>query len=216
SLGVGLRTDELGGWDASLRGSASVRPSPDLRLEFAPRLSLSEEPRQYVRTLDDGPEATYGDRYVFSRIDRTTLSAEMRASYAFDPGLSVELFAQPFAARGDYHSFGELRRPGDLGLLRYGEGGSRVVERDGRSLTVEARGQRFRVPEPDFNVYSFRSTVVLRWQWRPGSTLHLAWQQNRRRRSGTGRAIGVGGWLEPFGAAGEQAVTAKLTYWLQL
>jgi hypothetical protein len=72
------------------------------------------------------------------------------------------------------------------------------------------------VPEPDFSVFSFRSTAVLRWQWRPGSTLHLAWQQNRRRRLATGREFGVGGWLEPFEASGDQAVTAKMTYWLQL
>lgn len=94
--------------------------------------------------LPDGSESTYGRRYVFSRLERSILSAELRADYAFSPGLSLELFAQPFAAGGDYHGFGELR-------------------------------------EPDFRRVSFRSTAVLRWQWRPGSTLFLAWQQNRAR-----------------------------------
>ena len=210
------RREELGGWSGTVSGGASVRPSPDLRLEFSPRLTVSEEPRQYVTTLPDGPEATGGRRYVFSRIDRTTLSGELRADYAFSPDLSLELFAQPFAASGDYYEFGELARPGDRRLRRYGEGDSRIVGREDGTLRVEQGGERFTVPEPDFNLFSFRSTAVLRWQWRPGSTVYLAWQQDRRERRGIGTAVGPGGWIEPFDATGNQAVTAKMTYWLQL
>jgi hypothetical protein len=33
--------------------------------------------------------------------------------------------------------------------------------------------------EPDFNMKSFNSNVVLRWEYRPGSTLFLVWTQNR-------------------------------------
>lgn len=211
------RTEELGGWSATMSGGASVRPSPDLRLEFSPRLTLSEDPRQYVTTLPGGPEATGGRRYVFARIDRTTLAGEARLDYAFDPDLSLEVYAQPFAASGDYHDFGELARPGAKRLRRYGEGDSRVVEREDGTLRVEQGGDRFTVPEPDFNLFSFRSTAVLRWQWRPGSTLYLAWQQDRSERRRIGTRIGAGGWLEPFdAAAGNHAVTAKMTYWLQL
>lgn len=210
------RREELGGWSGTVSGGASVRPSPDLRLELSPRLTLSEEPRQYVTTLPDGPEATGGRRYVFSRIDRTTLSGELRVDYAFSPDLSLELFAQPFAASGDYYEFGELARPGDRRLRRYGEGDSRIVGREDGTLRVEQGGKRFTVPEPDFNLFSFRSTAVLRWQWRPGSTVYLAWQQDRRERRGIGTAVGPQGWLEPFDATGNQAVTAKMTYWLQL
>ena len=35
------------------------------------------------------------------------------------------------------------------------------------------------LPNLDFNYRSLRGTAVLRWEWRPGSTLYLAWQQNR-------------------------------------
>lgn len=140
----------------------------------------------------------------------------LRLDYAFSPDLSLELFAQPFAASGDYYEFGELTRPGEKELRRYGEGDSRILERRERSLRVEQGGERFTVPEPDFNLFSFRSTAVLRWQWRPGSTFYLAWQQDRRQRRGVGSPVGAGGWIEPFEATGDHAVTAKMTYWLQL
>ena len=31
----------------------------------------------------------------------------------------------------------------------------------------------------DFNVRSFRSNLVLRWEWRPGSIFYMVWQQDR-------------------------------------
>lgn len=32
---------------------------------------------------------------------------------------------------------------------------------------------------PDFNVRTFRSNLVLRWEYRPGSTLFVVWSQDR-------------------------------------
>ena len=33
--------------------------------------------------------------------------------------------------------------------------------------------------QPNFNYHSFRTTNVLRWEYRPGSTLFVVWQQGR-------------------------------------
>ena len=38
---------------------------------------------------------------------------------------------------------------------------------------------RFPCPNPDFNVRSLRGNAVLRWEYRPGSTVYLVWQQRR-------------------------------------
>ena len=32
---------------------------------------------------------------------------------------------------------------------------------------------------PDFNVHSLRGTAVLRWEYRPGSTVFFVWTQER-------------------------------------
>ena len=37
----------------------------------------------------------------------------------------------------------------------------------------------FRIDNPDFNFKSLRGTVVLRWEYRPGSVIYLVWTQNR-------------------------------------
>src|SRR5262249_44541597 len=148
-------------------------------VSLEPFFQHSVEPRQYLTTLAGGSSATYGQRYIFSFIDRGTLSARVRASYLFKPDLSLEGYAEPFAASGRYHGVGELPAPRSRTLRTYGTGGTTLVRGSDGSLQVTDGAGQFTLANPDFNVVSFRSNLVLRWEWRPGSTLFLVWQQNR-------------------------------------
>jgi hypothetical protein len=77
-------------------------------------------------------------------------------------------------------------------------------------------GQSFSFRNPDFNVRSFRSNVVLRWEWRRGSTLFLVWQQDR---SGEGRLderAGVGDVWRGISEDGDNYLAVKVTYWVPL
>jgi hypothetical protein len=47
-----------------------------------------------------------------------------------------------------------------------------------RTFTFAPDGLSGVKPE-DFTVRSLRGNAVLRWEWRPGSTLFVAWQQQR-------------------------------------
>jgi hypothetical protein len=66
----------------------------------------------------------------------------------------------------------------------------------------------------DFNVRSFRSNAVMRWEWRPGSTLYLVWQQDRSSSLETGEFVGPGALGDAFGAPGNNFLAMKVTYWL--
>ena len=56
----------------------------------------------------------------------------------------------------------------------------RTLEVNGRSRDYAARYAPFAyADDPDFNVKSFRTTNVLRWEYKPGSTLFVVWQQAR-------------------------------------
>ena len=68
-----------------------------------------------MTTLDGGGAETFGRRYVFAFIDRSTISSEVRLNYTFKPDLSLEFYGEPFAASGRYYSFGELAAPGRPG-----------------------------------------------------------------------------------------------------
>jgi hypothetical protein len=65
-------------------------------------------------------------------------------------------------------------------------------------------------------VRSFRSNAVLRWEWRPGSTLFVVWQQDRSGDRDDIAHVGVRSLLETLDAPGDNFLAVKLTYWLPL
>ena len=185
-----------------LSGGVAVRPGPRWQLSLDPNF-LRYESRQYVATFTTGgPAETFGRTYVFAQLDRSELIADVRLSYLFTPDLSLELYAQPFASSGRYHDFGDLLAAGGRALRPIGGDTTRLV-RTGNAVS-------------DFNVRSFRSNAVLRWEWRPGSTLYVVWQQDRSGDRGRIAHVGPGSLLETLDAPGDNFLAMKVTYWLPL
>ncbi|MGH7557564.1 MAG: DUF5916 domain-containing protein [Gemmatimonadota bacterium] len=219
---VGLRSlgrrDELGGWQYRIDPELHLQATDRLGLSLVPRWIRTRDSRQFLLSRDGGPAATFGRRYVFGFIDRSEIAAQIRASYSFSPDLHLELYAEPFASSGRYFGIGELEAPRTNDLVLYGEDGGTTLARDGETgdYTVTAGGETFEIENPDFDVLSFRSNLVMRWEWRPGSTLFLVWQQNRSADEKRGRLVGPDELLDSFGADGENVLAIKFTYWLPL
>lgn len=211
---VELRSDDLGGWGYTLGGGLTTRPSGQWSISIEPGYQHSVEPRQFLVSRAGGSAATYGRRYIFSFIERSTVSAEIRASYLFKPDLSLEVYAEPFAASGRYYGIGELPAPRSRALRTYGTDGTTLVRGSDGSVQVTDGADQFTLPNPDFNVVSFQSNVVLRWEWRPGSTLFLVWQQNRGSSEVRGDVVGPGRLWDAFTARGDNFLALKITYWL--
>jgi hypothetical protein len=174
-------------------------------------------PRQYVTTFDTiGPPATYGSRYVFARIDQPTFLLQLRANYTIAPDLTLELYGEPFAAAGRYHGLGELAQARTFRLREYGTDGTTIGRDTGGNYTITDNGgtDTLRIPNPDFNILSFRSNAVLRWEWRPGSTLYLVWAQDRSAFDTRGRLVGFRELGDSFGARGDNFLAIKVSYWI--
>jgi opacity protein-like surface antigen len=216
-----FRVDEQDGWFWNLGGGIESKPTGNWQIGLFPRYERSSDARQYVDTIDDGPEATYGERYVFGRIDRSTLSAQLRISYGFTPNLSLEGYAEPFSATGTYSEYGELPEPRSLDLRYYGTDGTTITESEGeapREITVTDGDDSFTFERGDFHSLSFRTNLVLRWEWRPGSTLFLIWQQNQgdfESVTDPGSA-GLSDWGDAITSPGQSFFALKLTYWLPI
>ncbi|HYJ78297.1 MAG TPA: DUF5916 domain-containing protein, partial [Longimicrobiaceae bacterium] len=196
-----------------LSGGLSVRPGPRWQLSVEPNYLGTVPVRQYIATFQGGPAATFGRTYVFSAVDRHEFFAQIRLNYLFTPDLSLELYAEPFASSGRYEQFGELPFAGSYDLRPLDGDTSRVV-RNGNATTVKLGSQSVTVQ--DFNVRSFRSNAVLRWEWRPGSTLFLVWQQDRSGAVDRIRPVRPGSLLETLDAPGDNFLALKVTYWLPL
>jgi hypothetical protein len=208
--------DEFDGWRWDLSSGITIRPASQWQASVDPTYSHSVESRQYVATRSGGSAATFGQRYIFSFIERSTLSARFRLNYAFTPNLTAEGYAEPFAASGRFYDFGELPRPRSRELRTYGAPGTGTTitkESDGSS-TVRDGSASLTIPALDFNRLSFRSNLVLRWEWRPGSTAFLIWQQSRQDFGAAGELISPRDLWDATRASGDNFFVVKVSYWL--
>jgi len=206
-----------GGWGFTPSLGTTFRPSPALEVSLSPTFKRAHSVMQYVRTVpDETADQTYGARYVFSDLDQTSLSLDTRVSWTFTPRLSLQLFAQPFLATGDYSRFKELREPRKWGWDVYGEDTGTVSE-DGSFYTIDPDGtgpaEPFSLGNPDFNIRSLRGNAVLRWEYRPGSSVYLVWQQRRYHRAPTGEFDGQEDVDALFNTPSENVFALKVSYW---
>ncbi|WKW12292.1 DUF5916 domain-containing protein [Pseudogemmatithrix spongiicola] len=133
--------------------------------------------------------------YTFARLDQDLVQLTARANVTLSPTLSLQLYAQPFIAVGDFTDWREIADPYarayDARYAPYGGG-------------ADPGG---------FNSKQFNSNVVFRWEYRPGSVLFVVWQQGRAdaRNPGTfdmGRDV-----RSLFGTHPDNTVLLKLSYW---
>ncbi|HEU5261930.1 MAG TPA: DUF5916 domain-containing protein [Gemmatimonadales bacterium] len=206
--------DELDGWFVGTNGSLSARPGTQWELSLTPRYLRRVASRQYVDTRGGGGAATFGGRYIFSYIEQSEVVAQLRLSYAIQPDLTLEGYVEPFASSGRYRDFGELVAAKGFDLRTYGTAGTTITRNGDTTYAVTDGPSEFSFDVPDFDVRSLRSNVVLRWEWQPGSTLFLVWQQSRLRRGIPVGDVGPDGLWDAFGAPGDHFVVLKVSYWI--
>lgn len=171
------------GYDYTCNLLVRWKPRTNISLSVGPMVEFSRGEVQWVTKVTDPlMTSTYGARYVFGRIDQKVLGSEIRLNWIFTPKLSLQLYLQPYLAIGKYNRFKELARPSVYEYNIYGEGASTLDFADD-VYTADPDGAGPAAPfsfgNPDFNVKSLRGTIVLRWEYLPGSLLYLVWTQNR-------------------------------------
>lgn len=212
SANVSYGRNADGGLRFEAEAGIELRPTPRWQLSFEPGYERRVDDQQFVTAVDRGPLATFGQRYVFAFVDRSTISSEIRLNYAFKPDINLEFYGEPFAASGRYYDFGELIAPGGRARRIYAAPEA-LSQADG-SLVVGQGASRFTLRNRDFNVLSFRSNLVLRWEWRPGSTFYVVWQQDREEADVRPTRVSVRDLFGSFGASGNNVFAVKTTFWL--
>jgi hypothetical protein len=206
--------DEFGGWTTTAATGITIRPASRWQASVDPTYSRSVDTRQYVTTRPGGTAATFGQRYIFSFIERSTLSARFRLNYSLTPNFTIEGYAEPFAASGRFYNFGELPAARSRDMRLYGAPGtSTTITKGTNGYSVVDSAETFTLPALDFSRLSFRSNLVLRWEWRPGSTAFLIWQQSRQEFGAAGELIRPRDLLDATQAAGDNFFALKVSYW---
>jgi hypothetical protein len=196
-----------------VNGSLTVQPSSQWQLALRPEYERVVDTQQYVTTLAGGSIETYGSRYVFGTVDRSTYSTQVRLNYTFKPDLTLDFYGEPFAASGRYDHLGELTKARTRVIRRYGTGGTTLTPQADGSVLVTAEGENFRLANRDFNRQSFRSNLVLRWEWRAGSALYLVWQQDRESTEALGTRASARNMFGSVTRPGDNFFAVKASFW---
>jgi hypothetical protein len=168
-----------------------LRPVSSVSAEVGISQGRGTDDAQWVTNMT-GPD---GPHFVLGRLKQTTTALTLRLSYTLTPNLSLQLYGQPFASAGHYENYKELV--------------------DGRASSYASRYAPYAYDaNADFTVLSFRTTNVLRWEYKPGSALFVVWQQGREgfRQDSSfrfGRDYG-----DIFATPSSNTVLVKLSYWL--
>lgn len=174
------------GWGAEVTGELNLRPTTAITTALNASFRKERAMGMYVtQRADPTATATFGGRYVFSELFQNSLDLTIRADAALTPDLSIQLYAQPFIASGDYRRFKELAAPGTFTFARYGVDAGSTLALDGETniYTVDpdgpGAGESFTFRNPDFLLRSLRSNLVVRWEYLRGSTLYVVWNHGR-------------------------------------
>jgi hypothetical protein len=169
-----------------------LRPKSNVEISAGPAYHTSRGVSRWLTYLEDDDgnrtDDIFGEQYMrrFDMIVRGTLT--------FSKDLTLQLYAQPFIAAVDYRNFKKLIPP---------EGFEYVDS----SIYDEEEEQ------PDFNWTSFNSNVILRWEYRPGSTLFLVWA-HARETTGHQADFDLGrDWDSLFATSPGNTFLVKLNYW---
>ncbi|APQ17810.1 DUF5916 domain-containing protein [Maribacter hydrothermalis] len=160
-----------------------------LRLNYQPfdafNLSISSEyeenpnKTQYVTEKD----VNGVPRYITGNIDQKTFSTSIRFNYSLNPNLSIQYYGEPFISRGIYSDFNFVNNPIAENLSE------RVTLFSANQITSSSTSDSYLIDEnidgitdyeivnPDFSFVQFRSNLVLRWEYIPGSEVFLVWSQ---------------------------------------
>ena len=179
--------------------STNLSPQVDLRVSSQFRGSVSFSASHNIRDAQDLNPVTdlTGTHYLFAHLDQKTTSMSFRIDYTATPTLTVQVYASPFVSKGRWSNLRELSSTP-------------------RATGYDARFQPFTGPGPgDFNIKFFNSNFVVRWEYRPGSTLFLVWNQGRDDFEPTqGTRDVTGDFTKLFKAYPRNTFLIKASYWL--
>jgi hypothetical protein len=212
---AGSAESETGSASWSATAGVDARLSPAVEVVVTPSVGRTVEGWQYVGRSRDAGGAP---RYVVGRLTEPSAALTVRATMGLSPRLSLQLYAQPFVSTGRFDRYGEVTAPrARLASDRVTWLGAERLTRDAATgaITADASdpARSFTFDAADFSRRDLNASLVLRWEFRPGSTLFLVWTQARH--DGLLRDFSIlrdAGRL--LGAPPANVFLVKVTYWL--
>jgi hypothetical protein len=161
----------------SVQPGVTYTPINTIKLSGSINYSHNRNDLQYITTTSNGSQ----QNYILGKIDQHTMSITFRVDYNVTPEISIQYYGSPFATTGKYSDFKKVVDPRASNYYnRFTEfkptlNGNNTYE---VSETNNAPAS-YNFANPNFDFSQFRSNLVFRWEYRPGSQFVLVWSQDK-------------------------------------
>lgn len=186
-------SDEGRSWYRGADASANLRVASRFSTSLTLTYDQVTNDQQWIGNF--GALLSDTTHFTFARLHQHILSVTTRANWTATPTLSLQAYVQPFVSTGEYSNWRDLA--------------------DSKASSYDARFRSYRATAPaGFNVKQFNSNAVVRWEYRPASTLFLVWQQGRTQDAlNPGRFVPGRDVRDLFGARPLNTLLLKISYW---
>lgn len=191
------RTYEKNGYASNTEASVVFRPTSSMEYTLSVGYGIERDLDRFVTPVTDSlvPFAKNDPAAVYGKRDVDGLDLTLRSSVLFSDDLSLQIYNQFFWAKGNYDSSTYALLNPQRGLTPYAFTGSR-----------------------DFNSTSLQTNVVLRWEYREGSTFYFVWSHGRSFFQPGGYNTGLSENLENtfLHTMPDNVYVMKISYWMSL
>jgi hypothetical protein len=207
------RDDDSRAWNTGV--GLSLRPSNRLELSGSVSYEKVLDNLQYVDTAD---RESGEPRWVLGRIDQDTWNFTFRVNLSITPDLTIQYYGSPFIGTGLYSDF---KRASDT-LAQDNASRYHLYAPDEIAYSADANGYRvteagggpsYAFRNPDFSFRQFRSNLVARWEYKPGSSLYVVWSQGRTGYAPESEGSFSSNWDALWQQRPDNVFLVKFSYW---
>lgn len=191
----------------------SVQISADIDYDFS---------KDGFHFVEPEAEATPDKPYVVATLDRKTLGLTFRIDFSVNPEFTIQYYGNPYVSLGQYADFKHILDAGakefsdqftllDNNLIEYHTADDQYAVHLSDPVIPD-----YYIANPDFNYLEFRSNLVARWEFKPGSTLYLVWTQARYGEYDKPDYSVTGNIRNIFSIFPDNVFLIKLNYWFSI
>lgn len=167
------------GW--KIYPGAHIRATDKLHISLSPGYIYNRDNWQYINAEDLSGTSPC----ILGLIEQKTVNFTVRLNYYLTPELSIQYYGEPFISAGHYSNFKRVTNPKAENLNdRYFTLEENMLFIDSETGNIEVDENEngtfdYRIRNPDFNFMSLHSNLVVRWEYKPGSTFYVVWTHSR-------------------------------------
>jgi len=204
--------------DFSYNPGLTFRLGNSIQLTGEMRYNKEKENLQYVSHKEFNGE----QRYIMGLLDRKTMGFTLRADYGITPDLTIQYYGSPYISTGIYNDF---KRITDSRASLYED---RFHIFTGQEISLDGQDNTYYIDEnlngtadysfsnPDFNFRQFRSNLVARWEYKPGSVLYFVWQHSMTGHQSVSDPSLAHNFGQLWDIFPSDVIMLKLNYWFSL